>query len=104
MYEAGDRCDIGQTAMLSSTVTELTRGTAHPGSHATQIMLVALSLGSEPSVADARRVRATAPAHSDFGRRLGAAARVGCADEGSTAGEHTSHTSDPARWRGLQAA
>jgi hypothetical protein len=72
--------------MLYPTVTELTRGSAHPESLASQIMLVALSLGPEPSVAEARRVCEIAPTHGDVRRR------------------HASHTSDPAQWRGLQAA
>jgi hypothetical protein len=76
MYEAGERCDIRQTAMSSPTVTELTRGTAHPEPEASRDVLVALS----PVVR--------------LGRRNG----------GSSAGQHASHTSDPAHWRGQQAA
>jgi hypothetical protein len=85
MYEATEWWDIRQTAMLSPTVTELTRGTAHPESQASRIM-VALSLEPEPAVANSRRVREAAPAPRHLRRR------------------HASHTSDPAQWRGLQAA
>jgi hypothetical protein len=119
MYEATEWCDIGlvpvasqeagtptkrRTAMLSPTVTELTRGTAHPESQASQIILVALSLGPEPSVATARRIRETAVAQSDLHRRPDALARLARGDEGSSASHHASHTSNPAQWRGLQAA
>jgi hypothetical protein len=90
--------------MLYPTITELTHGTAHPESRASQIMLVALSLGSERSVAGAKRVRDTTPADSEFRRRLDAVPRLGSGDEGSSAREHRGHTSDPAQWRGLQAA
>jgi hypothetical protein len=76
MYEVTEWCDIGRTAMLSPTVTELTRGTAHPEPQASRNVLVALS----PVVR--------------LGRRNG----------GSSADQHASHTSDPAHWRGQQAA
>jgi hypothetical protein len=76
MYEAGEWCDIRQTAMLSPTVIELTRGTAHPEPQPSRHELVALS----PVVR--------------LGRRNG----------GSSAGQAASRTSDPAHWRGQQAA
>jgi hypothetical protein len=119
MYEAGKWCDIGlvpvarqgagafhksQTPMLYPTVTELTRGTAHPDTQASELMLAAVSLGLESSVANTGPVSETAPAHSDLRRRPDAVLRLGRRDEGSAAGQHASHVSDLAQWRGLQAA
>jgi hypothetical protein len=104
MYEARERCDIGQTAMLYPTVTELTRGTAHPESQASQTMLVALSPGLDRSVSNTRRGRETPPAHRDLRRRPGAVVRLGRGDQESSAGQGVSHTSNPAQWRGQQAA
>jgi hypothetical protein len=104
MYETGERCDIRQIAMLYPTVTELTRGTAHPENQASQTMFVALSPGLELSVANTRRGRETTPAHRDLRRRPGAIVRLGRRDKESRAGQHASHTSDPAQWRDQQAA
>jgi hypothetical protein len=84
MYEVGEWCDIGlvpvarrgagafdksQTAMLYPTVTELTRGTAHPDTQVSETMLAEVSLGLESSVATTGRVRETALAHRDPRRR-----------------------------------
>jgi hypothetical protein len=104
MYETRERCDIRQTAMLYPTVTELARGTAHPESQASETMCVALSPGLEPSVANTSRGRETTPAHGDLRRRPGVVVRLGRRDQESSAGQHASHTSDPAQWRGQQAA
>lgn len=72
--------------MLYPTVTELTRGTAHPERHPSQTEQVAVSRGFEPLV------------QSDVVVRLG---RGG---NGSSAGQRASFASGPTRWRDLQAA
>ena len=72
--------------MLYPTVTELTRGTAHPQLQPSQTELVAVSRGLEPS------------------RQPDVVVRLGRGGTGSGAGQRARHASDPTQWRGLQAA
>lgn len=92
------------TAMLYPTVTELTRGTAHPESQASQTVLVALSVGRESPAEQAGRVRETAASRRDLRRLPGAPVRLGRRGEVSGAGHRRSYASDPGRWRGVRAA
>ena len=72
--------------MLYPTVTELTRGTAHPERQPSQTELVAVLPGLEPSL------------------RSDVVVRLGRGGNGFSAGQRASYASDPTRWRGLQAA
>jgi hypothetical protein len=72
--------------MLYPTVTELTRGTAHPERHPSQTELVAVPHGLEPSL------------------QPDVVVRLGRGNNGSSAGQRASYAADPTQWRGLQAA
>ena len=90
--------------MLYPTITELTRGTAHPESQASQTVLVALSAGLEASVVTTRRIPESATSHGDFRRQPNAPVRLARRDEGSGSGQRSGDASGPARWRSQQAA
>jgi hypothetical protein len=90
--------------MLYPTVTELTRGTAHPECQVSQTTLVALSPGLELPVANTRWITESGASHSDFRCRPNAPLRLARRDEWSGAVQPTEDAFGAARWPSHEAA